>query len=169
VTSRGNRRGTIFVTDIDARVFLSILSRTVERHAWKILAYCLMPNHFHLVVGTPRPTLSSGMQHLKGTYARYFNEVHGYDGHVFQGRFASQLVENDWHLFEVGRYVALNPVRSGLVPSPERWEWSSYAATIGIARSPQFLDAAELLSHFARDRATAIDRFRRFVSEGAGV
>lgn len=166
ITSRGNRRQRIFGGGTDADVFLSMLGRVAGRHEWAVLAYCLMPNHLHLLVETHQPTLSAGMQWLKGSYGRYFNDVHGLDGHLFQGRFKSTVVENDWHLFELGRYLALNPVRGGLATTPEAWRWSSYAATIGRALGPPFLKTSDFLRHFAADREIAIARFSRFVRDG---
>ena len=152
--------------DDDGRTFLSMLEVATKKHDWKVFSYCLMPNHFHLMIQTARPTRSIGMQWLKGSYARYFNDVHGVDGHLFQGRFGSKLVENDWHLFEVGRYLALNPVEAGLTSTPEAWKWSSYGATIGVSPVPSSLHASEFLFHFARERETAVERFSRFVRDG---
>ncbi len=166
MTARGNRRCTIFTDEVDARFFLRILERTVARSEWKLFAYCLMPNHFHLLLQTPRPTLSDGMQRLNGTYARYFNDVNGFHGPLFQGRFGSRTVEGDEDLLEVARYVLLNPVRAALVSTPEVWRWSSYAATIAATKSPPFLAATEFLAHFGPNWEAARARFSRSVSEG---
>ena len=145
-----------------------MLETATKKHVWKVFAYCLMPNHFHLLIQTARPTLSVGMQWLKGSYARYFNDVHELDGHLFQGRFGSKLVENDWHLFQVARYIALNPVEGGLTSTPEAWKWSSYAGTIGFTPAPPLLSASEFLRHFAREHEVAVERFSRFVRDGLG-
>ena len=121
------------------------------------------------MIETVRPTLSTGMQWLNGSYARYVNDSHELDGHLFQGRFHSVLVEGEWHFFEVLRYLALNPVRAGLVRDPRAWPWSSYGATIGVRPAPRLLSSEDVLAHFAPDRALAIERFTRFVRDGPGA
>ncbi len=98
---------------------------------WRCLAYCVMPNHYHLLIQTPAPTLSAGMHRLNGMYASRFNATYEHTGHVFQGRFHAELVRSDEHLLEALRYIALNPVRALLARSPEHWRWSSYRATAG--------------------------------------
>src|SRR5262249_23295982 len=112
ITSRGNRRQVIFFDDDDRRWFIRLLDRAVGRFRWKCHAYCLMDNHLHLLVETPDENLSQGMQWLLGRYAQDFNWRHGFDGHLFQGRFKSQRVQSNWHLIELGRYIVLNPVRA---------------------------------------------------------
>jgi putative transposase len=114
VTSRGNRRQAICHDDHDRRRFLATRDRVIRRCGWRLHAYCLMNNHFHLLVETPKPNLSSGMQRLKCDYAAYFNERHSLDGHLFQQRFDSRLIETEGYFAEVLRYIALNPVRARL-------------------------------------------------------
>ncbi|HEX2044323.1 MAG TPA: transposase, partial [Gaiellaceae bacterium] len=126
VTSRGNRRQPIFVEQRDHELFLALFAAVRARLGWRCHGYCLMPNHYHLVVQTPGADLSLGMQRLNGEYAQAFNYQHRLDGHVFQGRFHSVAVESDWHLLELSRYLALNPVRAGLAASAAQWRWSSY-------------------------------------------
>src|SRR5207244_3446281 len=135
VTARGNRRQALFFDDADRDRFLGIFHRAACRSAWRTLAYCLMTNHFHLVVETPDPTLSSGMHYLNGLYARRFNERHGFEGHLFERRFAAAVIGDDAHLAEVLRYVAFNPVRAGLCDHPADWPWSSFR---GVGRSFAF-------------------------------
>lgn len=130
VTSRGNRRQAIYQDDDDRRRFLALRDRVVCRCGWRLRAYCLMTNHFHLLLETPKPNLSAGMQWLKCNYAAYFNERHSLDGHLFQQRFGSRLIETDEHLAEALSYIAFNPVRAGLCDHPSAWPWSSfYGAT----------------------------------------
>jgi REP element-mobilizing transposase RayT len=130
VTSRGNRRQSICHDDHDRRRFLATHDRVIRRCGWRLHAYCLMDNHFHLLVETPKPNLSSGMQRLKCDYAAYFNERHSLDGHLFQQRFDSRLIETEEYFAEALRYIALNPVRAGLCEHPSDWPWSSfYGAT----------------------------------------
>lgn len=124
-----------------------------------------MDNHFHLCVETPKPNLSRGMQRLKGRYGRWFNDRYGLQGHVFQGRFHSELVASERHALELARYIALNPVRGGLTRRADEWPWSSYAATIGRSRPAPFLSTNQLLGFFG-DGWPARARFRAFVEEG---
>jgi putative transposase len=136
VTSRGNRRQSIYHDDDDRRSFLGQRDRIVARCGWRLHAYCLMDNHFHLLVETPRPNLSVGMQRLKCEYAAYFNARHLLDGHLFKQRFGSRLIESEDHLHEALRYIALNPVRAGLCEHPSEWPWSSFygASPLGFER-----------------------------------
>jgi putative transposase len=164
VTSRGNERAAIFFTDHDRHDFLSILGDVVEQHRWLCHAYCLMPNHYHLVIQTPEPNLSRGMHRLNGTYTQHLNRRHARVGHLFQGRFKAILVEREGHLLELARYVVLNPVRAEIERDPETYRWSSLRATLGLVRAPAWLAVAPLLSHFGSPR-----RYRAFVREGIGL
>ncbi len=163
VTARGNRRQAIFCDDTDYARFLELLNLVVSRYGWRCHAYCLMPNHVHLVVETPEPNLSAGMQRLNGTYAQWFNLRYGYSGHLFQGRFYGELVESTYHLLELARYVVLNPVRAGLCRDASGWRWSSFRAFVGDARRAAFLTVTWLLSQFGRDLGRAREAFRQFV------
>jgi REP element-mobilizing transposase RayT len=126
VTSRGNRRQSIYHDDDDRRHFLVLRDRVVRRFGWHMLAYCLMTNHFHLLIETPAPNLSAGMRQLNGAYAKYFNERHSVEGHLFDSRFRSRLVETEKHLEDALRYIAFNPVEAGLCARPSEWRWSSF-------------------------------------------
>jgi putative transposase len=126
-----------------------------------------MPNHYHLVVQIANADLSVGMHRLNSSYAHHFNERHGLDGHLFQSRFHSVLVESDWHLLELSRYLALNPVRAGLCEDPSMWPWSSYAAVAGENSPDGFLNIDRLLAHFGVDRDRAQHSFRSFVLDAA--
>jgi REP element-mobilizing transposase RayT len=114
VFSRGNRRQPIFLDERDFARFLEFLDEVVARYGWIVHAYCLMPNHYHLLVETPEANLSEGMHRLGFLYAQWFNRRHDVDGHLFQGRFGARLVESNYHLLETARYIVLNPVRAGL-------------------------------------------------------
>jgi REP element-mobilizing transposase RayT len=168
VTSRGNRREKIFLSDADRSLFLETLARGVERFGWLCHAYCLMDNHYHALIETARPNLSRGMRHLNGVYTQRFNRRHGRVGHVFQGRFKAILVQKDTHLLELCRYVVLNPVRAGIRRRVEDWPWSSYRATIGRMEKPAWLTTDWVLGQFGRRRGAAIRAYRRFVVEGVG-
>jgi REP element-mobilizing transposase RayT len=130
VTNRGTRRTAIFVDDEDRRFFLRRLQWVGERRGWSCLSYCLMTNHVHLVVETARPTLGAGMRDLLSLYARVFNDRHGLSGTTFEARFGSRLVRSDEHFAQLLRYVALNPVKAGLVAKPEDYPWSSHRALL---------------------------------------
>ena len=165
VTTRGVARTATFRSDDEYRLFLRLLVRVVERHEWQMHGFCLMPNHYHLVFETPAPDLSDGMKWLNGRFAQAFNALHGLDGHVFQGRFHSVLVESDVHLLELSRYLALNPVRAGLCAHPADWQWSSYPAVAGLERVRPFLSPLRVLRHFGDTRSVARWRFEAFVAD----
>ena len=121
VTSKGNAREAIYLTDEDRQQFLTLLENTVKRYDWYCHAYCLMGNHYHLLIETNTPALSKGMKYLNGTYTQYFNRRHQRVGHVFQGRFKAILVQKEAYLLELARYIVLNPVRAQMVRSAKDW------------------------------------------------
>jgi REP element-mobilizing transposase RayT len=169
VMSRGNRRMTIFLDDLDYRQFIQMLRQTVERFALECSNYCAMPNHYHAAIRPSQPNLSAAMQYLNGRYALWWNRRHKTVGHLFQGRFKSQVVQDDAYARSLARYIALNPVRAGLVKRPEDWRWSAYASTIGRSATPSFLAADATLALFGDgDRHTLGSRFTRFVVAGCG-
>lgn len=168
-TSRGNARQGIFLNDEDRLSFLKILSDVVARYNWVCHAYCLMPNHYHLLLETPDANLSRGMRQLNGLYTQTFNRRHGRVGHLLQGRYKAILVEKESYLLELARYVVLNPVRAKLVCHPRAWRWSSYRATAGEEKAPDFLTVDWLLSQFHKDHDVARREYRKFVGEGRGV
>jgi REP element-mobilizing transposase RayT len=166
VTARGNERRDIFRDDRDRDRFLSVLERTVGLFRWRLHAYVLMGNHYHLVLETPEPTLSRGMRQLNGIYTQAFNRIHRRTGHLLQGRFKAVLVEKEAHLLELCRYVVLNPVRAGVVRTAKDWLWSSYRATTGLAKAPAWLETGWTLEQFGSTRERAREAFRRFVADG---
>lgn len=169
VTSRGNALQDIYVDDTDREAFLDVLAQVVERFHWLCHAYCLMGNHYHLLLETVEPTLSRGMRQLNGVYTQGFNRRHQRVGHLFQGRFKAILVEKEAYLLELCRYIVLNPVRAKLVRAAKDWRWSSYRATAGLAEVPSFLTTDWVLGQFGEKRREAQRRYRRFVSEGKGA
>lgn len=170
VTSRGNEKQDIVRDDKDRLAFVELLARVALERKWIIHAWVLMTNHLHLVLTTPLANLSEGMHDLLGIHASRFNAVHGRVGHLFQHRFAAKLVERETHLLELTRYVPLNPVRCGLVPTPAEWPWSSYRPTAGFEPTPVWLDDTWTLAQFhPTDRRMAQLRFREFVSAARDV
>jgi len=166
VTSRGNDRKAIFRDDSDRELFLDTLAQVTARFHWICHAYCLMNNHYHLVIETPDGNLSKGMRQLNGVYTQAFNKRHRRVGHVFQGRFKGILVQKDSYFLEVCRYVVLNPVRAKTIGHPRQWRWSSYRATAGIAEAHGCLTVDEILSQFGQRKAVAQEKYCEFVQAG---
>lgn len=166
VTSRGDRREPIFEDDEDRLGYLKILAEVVKQFNWLCHGYCLMTNHYHLVVETPEGNLSKGMRQLNGMYTQASNRRHGRTGHLFQGRFKSILVDKDSYLLELTRYVVLNPVRAKMVKKPGEYKWSSYRAMTGEEASPEWLATDGLLMQFSKQRAVARRRYIQYVEEG---
>jgi REP element-mobilizing transposase RayT len=166
VTSRGNERRTIFKGKSDYANFLRLIGDSGSRYNLVVHAYCLMPNHYHLVLETPDANLSRAMQQINGSYGQYFNRRHSRVGHLFQGRFKAVLVEKQNHLLELTRYVVLNPVRSGIVDDPHAWSWSSFKPTVGASEMPDFLYVGDLLRCFDDDLHKARNQYIEFVLQG---
>jgi REP element-mobilizing transposase RayT len=166
ITSRGNARRSIFKDDKDRGMLLNILKKVNDRYHWFCHAYCLMSNHYHLVIETPDGNLSKGMRHLNGVYTMRFNRHHGSVGHVFQGRYKAILIQKESHLLEVCRYVVLNPVRAKVVEVPERWKWSSYRATAGMEKAHACLSTDWVLGQFGSKRKVGEKRYRAFAKNG---
>jgi putative transposase len=168
VTSRGDGREDIFRAVGDRRLFFDVLAGVWERFNWAIHAYCLMTNHYHLLVETPDGNLAKGMRELNGPYTQRFNRVYGRTGHVFQGRYKAILVQKEAYLLEVARYVVLNPVRARLVRSAGDYPWSSYRAMTGEDAAPEWLETSTILAAFGPTEAEATDGYRAFVAAGKG-
>lgn len=166
VTSRGDGQDDIYLNDHNRECFLEVLSGVCERFKWVVHAYCLMSNHYHLLIETPDSNLSKGMRQLNGVYTQKFNRHHGRVGHVFQGRYKSILVEKEPYLLELTRYIVLNPVRAQMVSSAKDWPWSSYRETAGFKRPMSLLTIDWVLSNFSSNKKVAIKRYQEFVSQG---
>lgn len=161
LTARGNDRDDIFSDEDDRYCFLRLLGQEIAQQGWICYAYCLMDNHYHLLIETPEGNLVCGMRRLNGRYTQAFNRRQAHVGHVFQGRYKSILVEKEAYLLELSRYVTLNPVRAGMVETPEAYAWSSYRSAVGLAVSPPWLASERLIEHFGGKAAYA-----RFVADG---
>lgn len=167
VTARGDRQEPIFEDDADRVGFLELLAKEVRQQGWLLYAFCLMGNHYHLLLETPEPNLVRGMRRLNGVYTQAFNFRHGRAGHVLQGRYKAILVDKDSHLLELCRYVVLNPVRAQMVSGVGDWPWSSYLATAGKMACPDWLAVEHVLGLFSSsDRTQARRAYTRFVGEG---
>jgi REP element-mobilizing transposase RayT len=166
--NRGIRGDEIFSSNNDRKKFLEYLGKSVERFSIIVHTYCLMTNHFHLVIETPEPNLSAAIQWLTVSYAVYFNRKHKRPGHVFQGRFKAILVDADEYLKPLSRYIHLNPVRAKLTTTPAAYQWSSYPAYLDKTKAPLWLETEWLLSTFGRKRREALRSYREFV-EGVDV
>lgn len=168
VTSRGDGHEDIFLDDGDRELFLGVLSEAGEIFNWTMHSYCLMGNHYHLLVETLDSNLSKGMRHLNGVYTQRFNRKYKRVGHVFQGRYKAIIVQKETYLLELSRYIVLNTVRARMVRSAKdwSWSWSSYRSSAGLADCPSWLETDWLLSAFSDKRAEAIERYRAFVAAG---
>jgi len=168
LTSRGNARAAIFLSDDDREMFLAALAHVADRLDWVCHAFCLMSNHYHLLIETPQPNLSRGMRQLNGLYTQRFNRRHDRTGHVFQGRFKAIVVDKQAHLLELSRYIVRNPLAAGMVSDVADWPWSSYRATAGEEAAPAFLHLEWLLSQFGHGRKRAQAAYADFVRKGEG-
>jgi len=167
VTSRGDGREDIYLSDADRAIWLGVFAEVCERFNWVCHAWCLMSNHYHILVETPEANLAQGMRQLNGVYTQRFNRSHDRVGHVFQGRYKAIMVERDSYLLELARYVVLNPLRAKMVKRLENWPWSSFLATCGQAVSPPWLQTDWILGQFGSRRSSAIAKYVSFVYEGA--
>jgi REP element-mobilizing transposase RayT len=168
VTSRGDEKREIFKTPTDRQRFLEYLSSATERYGAVIHCYCLMTNHYHIFVETPRGNLSQIMRHINGAYTTYYNVKRKHAGHLFQGRYKAIVVEADQYALELSRYVHLNPVRAGIAPTPEDYQWSSYSSYIGEEQPPLWLHRKLVLAMIAEDLASSQQRYRVFVEDLIG-
>lgn len=168
VTSRGNERKDIFRSNRDREKFLYYLETASKRYKAAIHAYCLMSNHYHLLLETPLGNLSQIMRHVNGAYTTYFNKKRERVGHLFQGRYKAILIDLDEYAKELSRYIHLNPVRAGIVNRPEEYGWSSYGAYVGEKKGPEWLVVGLILSCFGQNIASARRTYRDFVTSLIG-
>jgi REP element-mobilizing transposase RayT len=163
VISRGNAGDAIFKTRRDHEKFIEYMDRAVENFGIRIHTYCLMTNHYHLLIETPEANLSRAIQWLNVSYATYFNYKRDRRGHLFQGRFKSILVDADEYLKHLSRYVHLNPLRAKMVKNVADHEWSSYPAFIGKVKAPDWLNIDWLLAQFSGKHKIAQHKYQQFV------
>lgn len=166
VTARGNEQKNIFKSQKDRERFLSYLKSSVQRYGAVIHTYCLMSNHYHLLLETPDGNLSQIMRHINGAYTTYFNAKRQRAGHLFQGRYKAILVQADEYAQELSRYIHLNPVKAGIAVRPEDFPWSSYPCFIGATKAPDWLTTNFILKYFGQRAPDARKSYRKFVEEG---
>ena len=166
VTARGNRGQTVFRDAEDRTCFLVLLDRVARRRSWRCWSWCLLGNHFHLLVRTPEPDLGDGMRDLNGRYAQRHNERHGLYGHVFQGRYAAKPVVRDAHLLGVVRYIARNPIEAGLARRVSDWPWSSHHRMLA-GSSSNLVAVDDVLAFFADRGGDGLARYLELVTDGA--
>ena len=169
ITARGNEKKDIFRDDKDRKRFLEYLETAVGRYKAVIHTYCLMSNHYHLLLTTPEGNLSQIMRHINGGYTAWFNKRHNRFGHLFQGRYKAILVDADPYAGELSRYIHLNPVRAGMVRQPEHYRWSSYAAYTGTTKPPRWLTTDWLLQYFGQEPGAAKKAYVFFVKAALGI
>jgi len=168
VSNYGFDGNDIFLDEEDYLVFLNVLDMAVSRFEWKLHAYVLLNDHYHLVIESPKANLSRGMRQLNGVYTQHFNRKHAENGSVFQGRFKSVLFEKGTYLKEICRHVVLNPVRLGTCSAPEKYRWSSFKATAGLIKGASFLNYTDVLAEFGKRQKDNQRKFKKFVKEGVG-
>jgi len=168
VTARGNERKAVFKSIKDREQFFSYLESASNRYGAIIHAYCLMDNHYHILIETPLGNLSKIMQHINSAYTTYFNIKRDRSGHLFQGRYKSILVEVDEYAKELSRYIHLNPVRAKMVKTPEEYQWSSYSYYADKRKAPEWLYRDFVLGYFGKRLSTSQRNYRKFVHSLVG-
>jgi len=168
IIQRGNERGKIFTSDSDRERFLNYLEDLNIRYRIIFHTYCLMDNHYHLLIETPEANLIKAMHSLSTSYTTYFNKRNKRSGHLFQGRYKSILIQADEYLHHLSRYIHLNPVRANLVRDPEEYRWSSYGFFISKVKTPTWLKTDFILCCFDKDTQKARALYKHFVLEGIG-
>lgn len=165
VMNRGRHGELIFESKYDFKCFLGVMLEAVERFALRVSAYCLMPNHYHLLVQTPDANLDRCMRHINGVYTQRFNSTHGLDGILFRGRYKSIVVPQDSYLLQLVRYIHRNPVRAGMVERVEDYEWSSHKAYINHAKKWDWVNKKVILAMLSNDPEQGIRQYQKFMCE----
>jgi len=165
ITSRGNHRKPIYYQECDYEKFLEYLSMAKRKYKFRIYAYALMTNHYHLLIQTLAPNLSRVMQYLNTAYTVYFNRKRIKSGHLFQGRFKSIVVDIDSYFLELTKYIHLNPVRAKMVEDPVGYKWSSYGAYLSLKDNDKGVVDKEYLRGLGVPEPS---EYRKFVLGGIG-
>jgi len=165
VMNRGRRGESVFLDKPDYVMFVELLKEVVDMYKVRVAAYCLIPNHYHLLIQTPGGDLARCMRHLNGIYTQRFNRAHHFDGQLFRGRYKSILVDGDSYLLELVRYIHRNPLEAGLVRELNKYVWSSHKGYLSNAKKWNWLHKSFILSLFAKDRKKGINTYRKFVTK----
>ncbi len=168
ITSRGNERKDIFKSQRDREKFLTYLQTATQRYGAVVHTYCLMSNHYHLLLETPDGNLAQIMRHINGAYTNYYNTKRKRAGHLFQGRYKAILIEADEYAAELSRYIHLNPVRAKMAEKPESYQWSSFRAYIGESKVPEWLKTDFILGYFGNNGKAVGKKYHIFVHELLG-
>ena len=161
IMARGTYRQNIFKDDEDFKVFLLLMQDAKTKYGFKLHAYCLMTNHYHLLLETEQTEIWKIMKRINQIYAAYYNEKYRLTGHLFQGRYKSCLVENDSYFLQTSRYIHLNPVKAKMVPRAEAYPWSSYSTLIGM-KQEMIVEVKRIYAYFKEPQNFA---YRNFVED----
>ena len=169
VMNRGRRGEDIFSADGDYDLFLNLLRESAQSWNVRVAAFCLMTNHYHLLIQTPEANLSRCMRHVNGVYTQRYNRVHGCDGPLFRGRYRAILVEADTYLLQVLKYIHRNPLRAGVVKNLEAYEWSSHRGYLSSGRRWNWLHKGFILGMLREEKGSRLEAYRRWVGEEDGA
>jgi len=165
IMNRGRRREKIFFDDVDRDLFLSVLAEAVMLFNIKIYAYCLMSNHYHLLVSVPDANIARAMRHINGIYTQKINRKHKLEGALFKGRYKSILIEEDGYFMECVRYIHRNPIKAGLVKESGEYSWTSHNCYINKKSQFNWLSVDEALYYWGADRKSAIIEYIRYLNQ----
>ncbi|MDI3535331.1 MAG: REP-associated tyrosine transposase [Thermosediminibacterales bacterium] len=164
IIQRGNEKQIIFREEEDKTRFLNTLKLKKHKYGFEVYCYCLMDNHIHLLVGSEGADVSEFMKSISVSYVMYFNKKYERIGHLFQGRFKSEIVDTDKYFLQASKYIHKNPVKAGIVDLPEKYKWSSYGIYLGVARDEfRLIDREFLLEIISEDKKVAVEEYKKFV------
>lgn len=162
--NRGRRAENIFSDKHDYNAFIDLLQETTEAWNIRIAAYCLMPNHYHMLIHTPEGNISRAMRHINGVYTQRFNSRHQIDGQLFRGRYKSILVNGESYLLQLVRYIHRNPLKAGIVEDLKAYQWSSHKAYLSVAKKWEWLHKEFILAILSQEKKFQLKNYRRFVA-----
>lgn len=164
VMNRGRRAENIYLDKYDYQTFVDLLQETSEAWNIQIAAYCLMPNHYHMLIQTPEGNISRAMRHVNGVYTQRFNSRHRLDGQLFRGRYKSILVNGDSYLLQLVRYIHRNSLKAKLVENINAYPWSSHKAYLSVAKKWDWLHKEIILDLLTTEKKSQLRTYRRFIS-----
>jgi REP element-mobilizing transposase RayT len=162
--NRGRRLESIFLDEGDYKLFVELLQETSEMWNVRIAAYCLMPNHYHMLVQTPEANISRCMRHLNGVYTQRYNRRHNCDGQLFRGRYKSILIDTDSYLLQAVRYIHRNPLKAALIQNIDTYKWSSHKGYVSVAKKWDWLYKNHILLLLSKNRKDWIRHYRKWVA-----